>query len=94
MSMEERLINLERHFQILIQLAGNVNGRMDALTDAQANSEARIAALADAQIRTEEALARLADAQASNEGSIATLTRLANDMDVRLAAVEGRTGQP
>jgi chromosome segregation ATPase len=101
MTTEDRILRLEDAFVTLTDLAENIDRRLDThdswinrLGEAQAHTEERIAALIDAQIRTEEALARLTEAQAGNERSLGVLTRLANDMDARLTAVEGRNGQP
>jgi DNA repair exonuclease SbcCD ATPase subunit len=101
MTTEDRLLRLENAFVTLTDLAESIDRRLDThdswinrLGEAQAHTEERIAALIDAQVRTEDALARLAEAQASNECSVATLTRLADEMDARLSAVEGRNGQP
>ncbi len=44
MTSEERIARLENSFIILTKLAEKTDGRMDALTEAQANSEAKIAA--------------------------------------------------
>lgn len=61
------------------------------LTAATAESERRIAQLVDSQIQTEEAMRELREKMAE---SFALLTRMAVDMDARLAAVEGRDGKP
>lgn len=66
MSVEDRVLQLEKSFQTLTQLAVSASERSDQqlawinqLGTAQAETEVKLAALIDAQVRTEDALASL-----------------------------------
>jgi hypothetical protein len=59
MSIEERVLHLEKSFTLLVELARSSNERLESHDRDFSNLDAKIAALADAQIRTEESLNRL-----------------------------------
>jgi hypothetical protein len=90
MSVEDRVLQLEKSFQILTQLAVNASERseqqlewINQLGAAQVETESKLAALIDAQVRTEDALAALTvkvdalvDAQARADARLDRLAAL------------------
>src|SRR5438067_1076665 len=102
MSLDERVLNLEKYFAMLTELARRADERMDDHDAAINNYDAainnitvKIEALADAQIRTEEALSRLAGAQARTEAALAQTDERFNRLVdiVERYISEGRNGK-
>ena len=76
MSVEERVLHLEKSFVMLVELARSANERLNSQDRSFDELDVKIAALADAQIKTEDSITRTNEAVTALTSRVDHLTVL------------------